>query len=914
MYSENEDFEDDYSEKKNNGFADQLKDFYENNKKIVLILLGIVLLLIVLLMVKSCSNNSVNSNLPGEKVELMLNKEKHYLAVGNSFKLVAEFNSGKNERNLEFKWQSSNPEVATVDSLGNVNGLKLGSSLITVVVTYNGEDYTDYCEVVVIEGDENVELIDVSFPNSDNGELLITFGDKYQLLKDVNPSNGFIEKIVYTSSNTSVVEVSDTGVVKALKEGTAIVKMSVNDNKFTDELKVNVVAENVEPQMIIIPDSIAFDESKISLEIGQTHELKYQVLPKDAYTKRLNWSSSNSTVATVDENGVISGVSAGNAVITVSYGDNKTSTIAVEVVSGRVPVSGITILSDLNLYLTAGQSSTIVPNVLPANATDKTVIYSSSDSSVASVDQNGNVVGISNGVCIITVSTNENDGVKIATVVVNVGSSSSSGGSSGSGGSSSGSSSNTCTTGKIISISSDSGGAIEAYTKTGNSKIATKDVITIDTTKIGASGSCGSVEKVTYCYHKYSGYDCALVDEVQVGTPIQMLLTNGTGIMQLIIKVELSNGEKYQKDYYMNYNVSGSSNSSSSSNSSGSSGSTVEVTSMTVDNTLKVYTNSSGEIVPDILPKKASQKVTCSVVRNEGYVTVKSNYDGTRCIVTAGSSVPSSSEYNPIIRVTTADGKISRSVMVYIEKSGSSSGTGNSSGSSGSTIKVTSMKVSESPLNIEQGSYKDVIPDITPANATDKTIVCSVIEGNEYVKVSSVSSGGGCRVTGKYITPNQPAIVRIYSKGGDVTPIDLPVYVKKVSNKLTVNWEYYNTVDLGYLGFGHNYSANGIVRINSSVKKIKEIVVQISDKNGVFKSPVRWGNLTVWPQDPRCKIGDSIGYRFSDDSTFMENGKVVNTQNLSIHMCAWGGQKFRIFFTFEDGTKDSATVDITSSR
>ena len=434
MYSENEDFEEDYKESNSGSFGDKLKDFYENNKKLVLIIGGILLFLLILSMFKSCSSNPQGGNIKPDDITIVLTEEEKFLSLGTSTKLVANaIPETLDYRSAEYEWSSSNEEIATVDNFGNVNGLKIGTALITVTMLYNDKTYTDICQINVIEGEENVLVTDVSFPD---GELLITVGDKYQIKKVVTPSNGFIEKIVFTSSNTSVVDVDDNGVIKALSEGITTIKMSVNDDKFTDELVVNVVSENIEPQMIFNPTNIVFDSPKLNLVEGNIAELTYQTLPSNAYRKNLKWSSSDITIATVDSNGVVTAKKAGTAVITLSASDEVKAEIVVEVESAVVNVTSVSIITGTNLNLNIGDTSTIVPNVLPENATDKSVSYSSSDSNIAMVDNNGVVTAISAGTAVITVTTNE--GLKTATVTVTVNGNSSSGGSSSGSGSSSG--------------------------------------------------------------------------------------------------------------------------------------------------------------------------------------------------------------------------------------------------------------------------------------------------------------------------------------------------------------------------------------------------------------------------------------------------------------------------------------------
>ena len=445
-----------------------------------------------------------------------------------------------------------------------MTALGLGEALVTASFDYGGKPYTATIKIIVAEGNKDVVVTSVKFPD---GELLISTGDTYVLSKQVTPKNGYVTDITYTSSNNSVVEVSNNGEIKAKKVGVATIKMSVNNGKFEDEMTINVVSKKVEPQMIVKLETIQFNESSVSMKIGETKKLAYQTLPSDAYIDDLEWSSSNNSVASVDQNGNVTAKSSGSAVITVKGMNNLEATIVVNVAKGVVNVTSLRILSATNLTLNVNQTSIIVVDVSPYDATDKSVTYTSTSPSVASVE-NGTIRALTQGTTTIIVRTNDGGySASINVTVVN-----SSGGSSGSGSGSSGSSggSSSCTSNDLIRIDSDSGDAISTN-KEGNGKTATKSVITIDTSLIGKYASCGTIETLKYCYTNYTGADCTPETEFKVGDKIKMNVPNGEGIMQIRIKASVNNGAEYTKTYYMKYKVDGTSDGSSDDNQDSSS-------------------------------------------------------------------------------------------------------------------------------------------------------------------------------------------------------------------------------------------------------------------------------------------------------------------------------------------------------
>lgn len=176
--------------------------------------------------------------------------------------------------------------------------------------------------------------------------------------------------------------------------------------------------------------SVSLSKTSITLTEGDKETLTATVLPNNATDKTVEWSSSYTSVASVS-NGTVTAIKAGTTTITVKTKDGgKTATCAVTVNAKVIPVSDVT-LNKTELTLTEGESETLTATVKPDNATDKTLSWSSSDATVASVDDNGKVTAIKAGTATITVKTK--DGEKTATCKVTVVPSSLSGGHEGTG-------------------------------------------------------------------------------------------------------------------------------------------------------------------------------------------------------------------------------------------------------------------------------------------------------------------------------------------------------------------------------------------------------------------------------------------------------------------------------------------------
>ena len=160
---------------------------------------------------------------------------------------------------------------------------------------------------------------------------------------------------------------------------------------------------------------VSLNKASMTLAIGDSETLTATVEPEEASNKNVTWTTSNSSVATVT-NGVVTGVAEGTATITVTTEDGDfTATCDVTVVD-NIPVTGVT-LDQTSVSVDRGKTVTLTASVLPANASDKDVTWSTSNSSVATVD-NGIVTGVAVGNATITVTTH--DGSFTATCDVTV--------------------------------------------------------------------------------------------------------------------------------------------------------------------------------------------------------------------------------------------------------------------------------------------------------------------------------------------------------------------------------------------------------------------------------------------------------------------------------------------------------------
>lgn len=159
-----------------------------------------------------------------------------------------------------------------------------------------------------------------------------------------------------------------------------------------------------EKEKEILVESIALSQPSAEMEIGETLTLKATVSPSNASYDGLNWTSTNPKVASVSTSGLVTALSEGNTIITVMAG-GKTASCAITVVKGFVAVTSIS-LNKTSLEMVEGDSETLIALVLPDDATDKNVTWTSSDESVVTVE-NGLVSAISSGIATIKAKAGE---------------------------------------------------------------------------------------------------------------------------------------------------------------------------------------------------------------------------------------------------------------------------------------------------------------------------------------------------------------------------------------------------------------------------------------------------------------------------------------------------------------------------
>lgn len=252
----------------------------------------------------------------------------------------------------------------------------------------------------------SVESVSLNFTN-----YTLKVRDTLQLKASVYPLNATNKAVSFKrASGRSFINLSEGGLVTAVKPGKAIVRVVTEDGSKTATCTISVL------ETYIPVESVSLSETSVSVKQGQTVSVSATVLPADAQNKNVTWSSSDTSVATVS-NGVITGKKAGSsATITATTEDLGLTASCVVTVTEPVHATSVS-LNENKHTVSEGSSFTLTPTVLPSDAYDKSVTWTSSNTSVATVS-NGTVKGVKAGTSTITAKTV--DGGLTASCVVTV--------------------------------------------------------------------------------------------------------------------------------------------------------------------------------------------------------------------------------------------------------------------------------------------------------------------------------------------------------------------------------------------------------------------------------------------------------------------------------------------------------------
>lgn len=340
------------------------------------------------------------TNVPVESINLNYTSKKLNLDKEEDNKVELEYNlSPSNTSQTDIVWSSSNEAVAEVKN-GVVTGKSVGRADITIAskdnpnvkktcVVYVSKEL-DKSKVTAVRNDKNINV----------NWTKVAHASSY-VLSRYNKSTGIVNDI-YEGTDTAFED-------KDLTSGKYVytVKAILDENEADANFYSNSVSE--ESEAVIFPEpvtgiEVANDYQHMGLFVGGSGKIRYSVLPGNATNTNVTFKSLNEKVATVDANGVVTGVSEGNAdiVITTEEGGFEAKcTVRVDGIDAR----GIERVGDKTVTMGLNQTRQLQVKITPSDTTNKNVQWTSSNNSVTTVDSNGVVTSKNSGSTIITATT-----------------------------------------------------------------------------------------------------------------------------------------------------------------------------------------------------------------------------------------------------------------------------------------------------------------------------------------------------------------------------------------------------------------------------------------------------------------------------------------------------------------------------
>lgn len=340
------------------------------------------------------------TNVPVESINLNYTSKKLNLDKEEDNKVELEYNlSPSNTSQTDIVWSSSNEAVAEVK-----NGVVTGKSVGTAIITIASKDNPNVKKTCVVYVSKELDKSKITAVRNDKNINVnwtkVAHASPY-VLSRYNKSTGIVNDI-YEGTDTAFED-------KDLTSGKYVytVKAIVDENDADTNLYSNSVSE--ESEAVIIPEpvtgiEVANDYQHMGLFVGGSGKIRYSVLPSNATNTNVTFKSLNEKVATVDANGVVTGVSEGNAdiVITTEEGGFEAKcTVRVDGIDAR----GIERVGDKTVTMGLNQTRQLQVKITPSDTTNKNVQWTSSNNSVATVDSNGGVTSKNSGSTIITVTT-----------------------------------------------------------------------------------------------------------------------------------------------------------------------------------------------------------------------------------------------------------------------------------------------------------------------------------------------------------------------------------------------------------------------------------------------------------------------------------------------------------------------------
>ena len=320
--------------------------------------------------------------------EITMDDDEITLQAGESREMVVMRRNYSVASNTDLTWESTNSEIASVEN-GVITAHRGGDAIISAETSTGAR-----ADVSVHVDDEEKPITSITLNNT---QMEMNINTRQGLRATITPSDTTDSKLLsWESEDPTIAIVSATGNVTAKGAGTTTITVSAE----------NGVSASCEVTVKSPITAVRLSQTDMTLERGASQQLRTMIEPVDTTDDRtLSWSSSVPSVAMVDDEGNVTALSEGYAIIRVETSNGKTATCTVQVVETQeAPITGVS-LDQENVTLAEGENTTLNATITPSDTTDDRTLIWSSDAPEVAVVNGGVVTAIAPGTATITVTT-----------------------------------------------------------------------------------------------------------------------------------------------------------------------------------------------------------------------------------------------------------------------------------------------------------------------------------------------------------------------------------------------------------------------------------------------------------------------------------------------------------------------------
>ncbi|MBQ7522334.1 MAG: Ig domain-containing protein, partial [Clostridia bacterium] len=266
------------------------------------------------------------------------------------------------------------------------------------------------------ESQTTIDKVTVKSIVTSTKSLVLENGESRKLTIETDPLDIDKDTLTWQSTNNTIAEADKDGNIIAKGVGSCTIKVYADDGSDVYGYCAVTVTQKVQ--------NFAFKDAPRTMEIGEQITVATNIIPLSATNKILRWTSSDKTVATVSQKGTVTAVGNGKCTITAKTIDGSEVIKSFEVecsgkvapVEEKIKVTSVSAVA-IRKIIKENTSFKMETTVSPSNASNKTLTYTTSNSKVATVDENGNVNAVGKGNCVIYASTKDGSNLRTGCVV-----------------------------------------------------------------------------------------------------------------------------------------------------------------------------------------------------------------------------------------------------------------------------------------------------------------------------------------------------------------------------------------------------------------------------------------------------------------------------------------------------------------